>query len=492
MDTPTNSKVEFEPFELDDKYVITHLIAEGGMGKVYAGETKLVRRKIAVKILHPDLCARPEMLLRFKMEAEIASSLSHPNIVNVFGSGVVADGIPYLAMDYVEGQSLETLIQRDGKVKTSLCVEIFTQLARALEYTHDKGVIHRDLKPSNVMLQPEADGKILVKLLDFGIAKSVSVEDTIARELTLPGTVFGSVLYMSPEQILGKKVDFHSDIYSFGCLLYHALTGQPPYQAKNPVDCMQMHVSESIPDLADFLENEHTAGELSKIVNTCLLKDQSQRFESSQQLRLALERVNDEIAAASGVAAAPPTITAAASSQQNDARKNDMLAALSIFIIGAIFSAVPFLIDLNLAKAESKVSEPKESKEKDKKQSAARDTAEATAKVDDLLAQTQNAMDENDADKAEKLGRQAYLTSLTLPSDNPKIAEALFLLGQVFEMRQNYSGANQAYNWALSFNQSKFGPMAPQTIAVKERVKKLQPLLNAAAGESSPPHIESK
>ncbi|MBX9724538.1 MAG: protein kinase, partial [Candidatus Obscuribacterales bacterium] len=487
-----DSKADFEPFELDDKYVITRLIAEGGMGKVYAGETKLVRRKIAVKILHPELCARPDMLLRFKMEAEIASSLSHPNIVNVFGSGMVAEGIPYLAMDYVEGESLETLIQKDGRVRTSLCVEIFTQLARALEYTHERGVIHRDLKPSNIMLQPEAEGKLLVKLLDFGIAKSVSVEDTIARELTLPGTVFGSVLYMSPEQILGKKVDFHSDIYSYGCLLYHALTGQPPYQSKNPVDCMQMHVNESIPNLADTLENEQCAGELSKIVNTCLLKDQSQRFESSQQLRLALERVNDEIKEASGIAAAPKANTETETPQQSIARKNDMLAALSIFIIGAIFSAVPFLINLNLAKAESKVPAQKDGKGKGKDESVEQAAAEATAKVDDLLAQTQNAMDNKELDKAEKLGRTAYLTSLTLPSDNPKIAEALFLLGQVFEMQQNYSGANQAYNWALSFNQSKFGPMAPQTIAVKERVKKLQPLLNATADANSPPHIESK
>ena len=476
-----SSTETFQSFELDDKYVVKKLVAVGNMGRVYEGETKLVKRRIAIKILHSEFVDNPEMLLRFKLEAEIASSLNHPNIVNVFGSGVTAAGEPYIAMDFVDGHSLEAVLKDGSKIDTTRCADIFLQLARAMEYTHEKGVIHRDIKPSNVMLHNEPGNKYLVKLLDFGIAKSTSVEATVARELTLPGTVFGSVLYMSPEQILGKKVNFDSDIYSFGCLLFHALTGKPPYQSNNAIDCMQMHVKEAIPNVAEYLANDQNAKQWSDVVSTCMQKDPSQRFESTQSLRAAIEKISESVTIQRAITESTEALAIPGTSEKRPS-KNDMLAAGSVLLIAGVLFVIPMLININLAKAAN----PPVKKETSNPESTAAERSDAEKKVDALIDQVDDAISADRINEAEKLGRKAYLMSLTLPPDDPRIADCLLLLGKIFEMEQNYPGANQAYNWVLTYNKSKYGPMAPQTVSVLARIKALQPLLNKTAPASEP------
>ena len=463
------------------------------MGQIYAGETKLVHNKVAVKILHPELVDHPDMLLRFKMEAEIASTLNHPNIVNVFGSGVTPDGKPYIAMDYVEGSSLEHLLEEQGKVGVTECIDYFAQLARAVEFTHEKAVIHRDLKPSNVMLQPDGQGGFIVKLLDFGIAKSTSAESTVARELTIPGTVFGSVYYMSPEQVLGKKVDFRSDIYSFGCLLYHALAGHPPFEADAPVDCMRMHLDEAIPNVANDLPNEPRAEMLAGIVSTCMRKDPAQRFENSGQLRAALEKLNDFDLAAAQAAQSAELKDPEKSKARPKLDKTDVYAALSMFIIALVLSAVPFLYNLDLSKAEKKLPDETDAEHKKAQDSSKEAIAQTSQNVDNFLEQAQAALEKKDYGDAEKLARTAYLSSLSLGPDDPKIAEALFFLGQVFEARKNYDGALQAYNWTLSFREAKFGEMAPQTTIVRQRISEIRSVMGTAAqATAAPPRIKSK
>lgn len=483
MDKQSDSETVFEPFELDDKYTVSAPVKVGGMGIIYIGETKLMHHKVAIKILHAELAEQENMLLRFKLEAEIASSLNHPNIVNVFGSGVTADGKPYIAMDYVEGESLADLIARDGKIEISKCIDIFLQLARAVEYSHEKGVIHRDLKPSNVMLHPDEKGGFLVKLLDFGIAKSNSIENTIARELTLPGTVFGSVLYMSPEQVLGKEVDFRSDIYSFGCLLFHALTGKPPYESKVPVDCMKMHLNDSIPELSAFLPQDHQVESLALIINKCMEKAPAQRFESAALLRSALEKLNE-----TEPAKAQPLAEPAAESQTGSAKaafsREDGLAALSMILIAAVLIGVPYLSDLNLPRAQSK----RDALEAHQKHPENKETALAVdKKVDILLDQAKNAIKERNLKQAEDYARQAYLTTLFLSPDDPKTTEALFFLGQINETRGNYQAALQAYESTLSSWQASFGAMAPQTIAVRQRLEQTQKILSAQKPSSPQP-----
>jgi serine/threonine protein kinase len=491
MDKQLYPDAAFTPFELDDKYVVSSQIKVGGMGVIYAGETKLMHRKVAIKILHAELAEQKDMLLRFKMEAEIASSLNHPNIVNVFGSGVTSDGKPYLAMDYVEGESLADLIEQNGKVEISKCIKIFVQLARAVEYTHEKNVIHRDLKPSNVMLRADEKEGFVVKLLDFGIAKSTSVENTIARELTLPGTVFGSVLYMSPEQVLGKQVDFRSDIYSFGCLLFHALSGKPPFESKVPVDCMQMHLNDAIPELSALLPEDSLVESLASIINKCMQKDPSQRFESASQLRASLEKLNEAETQSTQIAGSSAVTTDTPPQARPQFTREDGLAALSIILIAIFLVAVPYLVNLDLPKAEAgreaqtPVKKPAENKET---------TEQIEQRVDDFMSQSESALKKKNTEQAEDFARKAYMSALSLSPDDPKIAEALFQLGQVFEMRHNYQGALQAYNWTLSFRQAKFGEMAPQTISVREKIHETEKLLGKPQKEevSSPPHINSQ
>lgn len=483
-----NIQAMSEPFELDDKYIISSLIKSGGMGNVYAGETKLTHRKIAVKILHGELADQPDMLLRFKMEAEIASSLNHPNIVNVFGSGVTSDGNPYLAMDFVEGESLADLLQSQGPVEITQCIALFLQLARAVEYAHHKGVVHRDLTPGNVMLHPDHKGGFEVKLLDFGIAKTTSVEDTIARELTLPGKVFGSVLYMSPEQVLGKPADFRSDIYSFGCLLFHALTGKPPYDCHVPVDCMQMHLKESIPSLTDYLPEEKKVNALGSIITTCMQKDPAKRFESTEQLRSALESLSASEIEQSEKSEASTTANALSVPAGFSFEKDDAFAALSMLAVAALLCTVPFLVNLDLPKAQAEQNAKKEAQNVQLDKQAA---VAVNARVDDLMQQAETAMRSGDGGQAESLARKAYMTSMSLSADDPKIADALYLLGEVFEMRQNYQGALQAFNWTLSSRQAKFGPMAPETATVRQRIRETERLMGSGRKTSTPPQIKS-
>lgn len=469
----------FQSFELDDKYIVTSLITVGGMGEIFAAEMKLTHRKIAIKILHAEFVNQPDMLLRFKMESEIASTLNHPNIVNVFGSGVTSDGKPYLAMEFVEGESLESVLKNQGKIATSQCIDIFLQLARAVEYTHDKGIIHRDIKPSNVMLKSDGKNGYIVKLLDFGIAKTTSVESTIARELTLPGQVFGSVYYMSPEQVLGKAIDFRSDIYSFGCLLFHALAGKPPYVSTVPVDCMQMHIKESIPDLSEYLGEDLYVKALDGIINNCMQKEPSMRFGSASQLRSALEKLSVSAGQQASGAQAESETPAVSAGTAPRFQKKDLLAVISVLIVAALLSSVPFVCNLDLPKAQQ---------ERDAKSEASNNMQQSreaaltvSREVDEYILQAESAMKEKDAEQAEQLARKAYFTSLSLAPDDPKIAEALFLLGQIFETRQNYQGALQAYDWTLSFRQAKFGEMAPQTAAVRQRIRETQKLMRSAS-----------
>ena len=179
---------------------------------------------------------------RFQLEAEAASCLKHPNIIAVYDYGIAPTGQPYLVMEYLVGESLADLIKRDKNIEQRRVVKIFIQACDALSHAHKKGVIHRDLKSSNIMLVEQEDKSDIVKVLDFGIAKLMPASGKLPQNLTQTGEVFGSPIYMSPEQCLGQTLDQRSDIYSMGTMLYEALTGVPPLVGNTIVDTMQMHV----------------------------------------------------------------------------------------------------------------------------------------------------------------------------------------------------------------------------------------------------------
>jgi serine/threonine-protein kinase len=273
---------------IGEKYEILAVIGGGAMGLVYKARHTLMKRIVAVKMLHPNMLPDHGTVMRFKKEAEALSCLNHPNILTVFDFGISTQGQPYLVTDYLEGQTLGEVLEQNQNVPWPRAVHIFMQVCSALAHAHKNGVIHRDIKPSNIMLTEFEDQADFVKILDFGIAKVISEETENSSQLTRTGEVFGSPLYMSPEQCRGKKLDARSDIYSLGCVLFRTLTGQPAFFGQDLVECLYKHVNETAPRLNDVAPELGIPEELELIVQKCLQKDQADRYQSMVDLKEAL------------------------------------------------------------------------------------------------------------------------------------------------------------------------------------------------------------
>lgn len=305
----SNCKLPLTPISNDlaqgemigEKYEIDSLVGDGGMSKVYRASHKLMKREVAIKMLHAGLVGQTSTLTRFKKEAEASSRLNHTNIVTTFDFGLTPDGRPYLVMDYLEGRSFSELLQEERLIAPERCLKLFIQLCAGLEHAHAKGIVHRDIKPSNIYLVQDEKGNEIVKLLDFGIAKRVSEskhngngkeesnEESNEVTLTEAGTVFGSPLYMSPEQVRGESVDFRSDIYSLSCLLYQSLTGTPIYDGEDAMDCMYQHVNDEPEPFNHRCSTADIPDSLQSIVFKGLDKDPENRIQSMEDYRVLLE-----------------------------------------------------------------------------------------------------------------------------------------------------------------------------------------------------------
>ena len=209
-------------------YQMKRLLGRGGMGSVYLAHDPRLSRDVALKVLSPELARQPEFRERFVSEARSCSALNHPNITTIHEIGE-ADGLHYIAFEFVDGETLERILEREGCLRPEHVLELALPLAGALAYAHERGILHRDLKPANLVLSHLG----IPKILDFGLAKTIvsSVEpetETMLR-LTQAGMIVGTMAYMAPEQALGQHVDARSDLFSFGCLLYEMLAGKPPF-----------------------------------------------------------------------------------------------------------------------------------------------------------------------------------------------------------------------------------------------------------------------
>ncbi len=307
------------------------------MGAVYRAKDEVLDRIVALKVLLPNLQA--EAMIRFHQEAKTTAKLNHKNILNVLDFGLSESGEPFLVMDYIDGQSLADFLKSHGPVAPPLAVPIFCQICSGLAYAHSQGILHRDIKPSNVMLIDDGRGFMQVKIVDFGLAKMGSEE----QSLTTTGARVGSPLYMSPEQCNGLKVDHRSDIYSMGVLMYRTLTGVVPFQGDSFLDTLSKHVHEEPKDINENDRNLAFSPELSRIVKKALEKDPNQRFQTCDELRqelmsleLSLELEKDtkqlEETAPLIVAPAIPEVS------KNDYRRPLILscAALALVVAGTI------------------------------------------------------------------------------------------------------------------------------------------------------------
>ncbi|MHB1845593.1 MAG: serine/threonine-protein kinase, partial [Deltaproteobacteria bacterium] len=283
-----------------DRYQVLERIGEGGMGAVYAVEHVMLRKRMAMKVLRPELGVHDELLGRFHQEAIAASRIGQENIVSVTDFGRTEDGVAYLVMEELRGVSLSQAIRSGSGLPPARAVAIAAQIARALEAAHAAGIVHRDLKPDNVMLLPR-DGGELVKILDFGVSK-VTCDDDQRR--TQVGMILGTPEYMSPEQSAGKAIDLRSDVYSFGVVLFEMLSGQTPFWAENPMQLLLKHQAEAPPTLASVAPEAVAAvPALAHLVARCLEKRPEDRPQDMSACLAGLRALSPEVSQAT---ATPP------------------------------------------------------------------------------------------------------------------------------------------------------------------------------------------
>ncbi|MCU0691298.1 MAG: serine/threonine protein kinase, partial [Polyangiaceae bacterium] len=231
---------------IKNTFRVVRLLGEGGMGRVYEGEQQMgnITRKVAIKTLHPHLSQDPQIVARFNRECGTVAELEHPNTIQFFDFGQTPDGTLFVAMEFLDGESVCALIERDGPMSPKRVENIMRQVCGSLCEAHKKGVVHRDLKPDNVVLTTRAGEADFVKVLDFGIAARTEAADAKKEQkLTQQGMVLGTPPYMSPEQFTGKELDGRSDIYSLGVMAYEMLTGKLPFDAETPWEWATKHLT---------------------------------------------------------------------------------------------------------------------------------------------------------------------------------------------------------------------------------------------------------
>ncbi len=264
-----------------DRYTVIAELGRGGMGVVYKVNQFALSRLLALKTVDAT-DVNDATWRRFQQEAKATSLLDHPNLITVHDFGLIEERHPFFVMDLVEGTTLAKRIETVGPLSVEEALPLMIQVCFGLAYAHDLGIVHRDIKPSNIMLckTEVGTGNSTVKIVDFGIAKLHLNEATETQGLTRTGEIFGSPLYMSPEQCLGLPVDHRSDIYAFGCVFFEALSGIPPFQGNTALATMMKHQTETSPTLKEVTLGKEFPEEIEKLIARLLNKDPDQRYQS--------------------------------------------------------------------------------------------------------------------------------------------------------------------------------------------------------------------
>ncbi len=336
IEAPTEADTEVDPLIgqiLASRYRITRLLGTGGMGAVYRAEHIHMRKAVALKVLHREMTAMPEIVARFEREAVAAARIEHPNVATATDFGRLDDGAFYLVLEFVEGQSLSKALELAGTFSPLRAVHVTRQIADALAAAHGAGVVHRDLKPDNVMLVEREGDRDFAKVLDFGIAKVHSGDDAndAGPALTQAGSVFGTPSYMSPEQAKGDAVDARSDLYTLGMILYELLSGDTAFAAPELIAILTKTLTEEPPPLP-----ESVPVPLRDLVMKLLRKEPAERVQSAEELArelFAIERALSPLAAApmSSGMLSPPRSDAPVATSLADSARSVQLKALATF-----------------------------------------------------------------------------------------------------------------------------------------------------------------
>ena len=269
------------------RYRLDEVIGRGGMSTVYKAFDTVLERPVAIKLMHREIASDSDQLERFRREARAVAQLNHPNVVSVIDAGEEplhedpeGTGTPYIVLEYVDGETLKSVIRREGPLEVPQALAYAIEVARALGAAHERQIVHRDVKPHNILIDPEGGAKIT----DFGIARSLTEEG-----LTMAGRVLGTTDYVSPEQALGQPVTPQSDLYSLGIVLYEMLTGDVPFHGETPVAVAMKHVREEVPDVQ--ARRPQISAATASVIDRALAKDLGRRYADAAEMVSDLENV---------------------------------------------------------------------------------------------------------------------------------------------------------------------------------------------------------
>jgi eukaryotic-like serine/threonine-protein kinase len=313
---------------LSDRFELEELVGTGGMSSVYRAHDRLLDRKVALKVLHEQYSEDDDYVERFRREARAVASLSHPNIVGVIDRGEHADR-QFIVFEYVDGDNLKRMIERRGPAPVETALELGVQMARALSFAHQNGLIHRDVKPQNVLLNGDGHAKVT----DFGIARSLDMQ----RGMTQTGTVLGTSDYIAPEQAQGHHVDDHTDVYSLGVVLFELLTGHVPFTGENFVAVAMRHINEAVPSIR--AERPDVPPRVEAAIQRAMAKNPDDRFATMADFCQELDACLAEVQGTQ-VMAPPPGGPRRAPRRRGVSPWPFVLALLVLLAIGAVAGVV--------------------------------------------------------------------------------------------------------------------------------------------------------
>ena len=439
-----------------ERYHVLKKLGEGGMGQVYLAEHVKMGRQSAVKVLHPAMVHDAAAIGRFNREAANASRIDHPNVAGIYDFGETADGLVYLAMQYIEGETLTQLAQRSGSLPPRRAAEITRQAAEGLHAAHGLGIVHRDLKPDNIMVSRDRDGLDQVKVVDFGIAKG---SGSGSQKVTRTGMVVGTPEYMSPEQLAGEEVDGRSDQYSLALVAFNMLTGELPFPAASTQSSMTMRLTDEPKSLADMKPDGAWTAEVQAVMRKALARRPDDRYTTTREFgrafHAAIEQMpvpDPQVARTRTVEVVLPRSTATTSPVRSPAAKaprtRELMLALGV--AGAVV-----VIAVTVVVLRGGVGGSATSSELAQGIAAYRDGRRAAANEHLVAAARRAPRDPMPHVYLSRMAREqndlvtANVEAVTAVRLGPENAAALRELAATSFVQQNYAGARTFYTRAI-------------------------------------------